>query len=440
MTPPARAVRERSLLAFHLRARRDPLGYVARCANEDGDLVVFALGPARMVFVSDPHLAEEVLVRRTREFVKAHTFESDLPWARKILGHGLLMSEGPEWLRQRRLMQPAFHREKVASYDGLVIALTDRCIASWRPGVALDVYAAMRRLVVEIMAAALFGAAADAAAMHDALHDLFDHRPASRGLLNLLPEWLPTPANVRTRAALGRLDRSVYELIAQRRRAPGGADLLSLLIEARDEDGGAFTDEQIRDEIMSTVVAGHDTLAATLAWTFDLLARRPDVEASLVGALARPAGAAEGPAAALDPLLDRVVREILRLFPPGRSVVRVTAAASELGGLPLPRGAFVVMSQWVLQRDGRYYERPDEFEADRWTDGLAQRLPRCAYFPFGAGPRLCLGAPFAERVLRVVLARALPRLRLALADPSRTVWDPATLRPRGGLWMVPGVR
>lgn len=433
--------RERQLLALLTTHRRDPLGHLLRCAREDGDLVVFRLGPMRVVVLNEPTLIQEILVKRNAEFRKGHFLQAkSVPWARAILGSGLLMSDGQTWLRQRRLMQPAFHRERAVAYGASMVECAEGMVERWEKGVQRDMYDDMRRLTLDVMARTIFGVVDHGDELYAALAGVFAHRHAG-GLSGLAPEWVPTPGNVRTRVALRRLDALIYGAIRERRERPAARpDLLSLLLEARDEDGSAMTDRQVRDEIMSTMVAGHDTLGSTLTWTLHALASRPmlaerlgrEVTFTLSG---RPPVSAD---IAQLPLLRNIAQEALRLYPPGKSIVRSVVTPCEIAGYPVPAGSYVVMSQWIVHRDPRYYERPEEFDADRWSGGLAERLPRFAFFPFGGGPRLCLGQAFAEQMLRLVLAVVSQRTRLALpADPRLAEWDPATLRPRRGLWLTP---
>ncbi|HEV8229041.1 MAG TPA: cytochrome P450 [Candidatus Limnocylindria bacterium] len=437
---------QRSMLEFLIAQRRDPLGFLVRCVRESGDLVVFGLGPLRLVVLSDPSLIQEVLVVRSREFRKAHVMQAEvLPWGRRILGEGLLMSEGDRWLRHRRLMQQAFHRRVIAEYGRIMARRTAELVASWEPAVARDVHAEMKRLTLDTMTEVIFGglAGAENADLGRALRDVFDFRTAG-ALTSAIPEWIPTPGNVRTGHGIRRLDSILYGLIAARRStALDRTDLLSILISSRDEDGAGMSDQGIRDEIMSTLVAGLDTLGATLTYSLHTLALRPSIADRLADEFRSAASGHNAPV--YDPsglrYLDQFAREVLRLFPPGKSVVRTTVDECELGGQRFPAGTFVVMSQWVVQRDPRYFERPEEFDPERWSDDLAGRLPRFAYFPFGGGPRLCLGFAFADLMLRLATGVIVSRVQLAAhPDAKRTAWDPAQLRPRRGMWLVPRPR
>lgn len=431
---------DRSLLDFFLAQRRDPLGFLVRAARESGDVVFFRLGAGGLLLLSDPEMIQDILVRRAREFHKAQGPQAKLmPWGRRILGSGLLISEGETWLRQRRMMQPAFHRERIAGYERVIRDRTVEMVDRW-DGSARDVHAALTALTLRVMAETIFGLAARAGDIEAALGELFGHRSPQR-VTFLMPEWVPTGANRRTAAALRKIDELVFAEIAARRRREGtaGTDLLSMLVAARDESGAPMSDRFVRDEVMSTLVAGHDTLSSTLTWLLWTVAQRPDIEERLVHEIADAGDRGRfgsGDLAETSFVAD-VTKEALRLFPPGKSIVRTTIAKSEVAGRTLDAGTYIVMSQWVVHRDPRFFADPDEFLPDRWTGGdLARRLPRFAYFPFGGGPRLCLGYAFAETMLRIVLGEVIGAAHLVLdPDPARREWDRATLRPKRGIWM-----
>ncbi len=418
--------------------RADILGFYMRCAREHGDIVSVRVLNRRVALVSHPDGIEEVLATKNRQFVKNFAQRMLVPW----LGNGLLLSEGDFWLRQRRLMQPAFHRERVAGYADTMVALTRRLLDSWRDGDTRDIHEEMTRLTLSIAARTLFDADIDdhASDISQALlllmHD-FNNR--FRSLL-AAPLWVPTPSNRRTRRGIVRLREVMDRIIAERRRSPGDrGDLLSILLQARDEegDGGRMTDDQLRDEVMTLLLAGHDTTANALSWTWYLLATHPAVAERLAAEVRtvlgdRPPTAADLPAL---PFTERVVWESLRLYPPvygfGREAVQDTAVM----GYRIPKDWNVIMCQWVVHRDPRFFPDPERFDPDRWADGLAQTLPRYAYFPFGGGPRLCIGNNFALLEAVLVLATLAQGYEFTV-DPERPVelLPAVTLRPRAGIW------
>ena len=427
------------LLGHLAELRRDWPGTLTRYAREYGDIVPLRLGPRTAVLLSHPDYVEDVLVTHNRVFTKSPTLRN----SRRLFGHGLLTSEGDFWRRQRRLSQPAFSRERLASYGELMIACTERTIGSWVPGQERDVHADMMRLTMEIVGRALFGADVGAAATEvgDALEvalERFNARVES--LLFLLPDTLPMPGNLAYLRAAGRLDRVVFGIIERRRgETEERGDLLSMLLRARDGDGSRMTDHQLRDEVMTLFLAGHETTAIALSWTWYLLATHPAVERKLLAEL-RAVLADRTPSVADLPRLkyaERVVTEVLRLYPPAWSISREALQPCEIGGYRLAKGHVAMLSQWVVHRDPRFFDRPDDFDPDRWAAEGAAR-PRYAYFPFGGGPRLCIGAGFAMMEAVLVLATILQRFRLALVPGQDfTPWATVTLRPRHGVRVIP---
>jgi cytochrome P450 len=433
---------DRSLLDVFLAQRHDPLGFLLRAARESGDVVFFRLGSGGLLLLSDPELIQEVLVKRAREFHKAQAPQSKLmPWGRRILGSGLLISEGETWLRQRRMMQPAFHRERITAYEQVIRDRTAEMVAGWG-GEARDMHEALTALTLRVMAETMFGVTARVERIQDSLKGLFEDR-SPRRLSFLFPEWVPTRANRRTGSALRTIDELLFAEIAARRGrsdADGGTDLLSMLLAARDESGTSMSDQFVRDEVMSTLVAGHDTLSSTLTWLLWMVAQRPDIEQKLAVEIsgASDRGRFGSRDLAEDSFVANVTKEALRLFPPGKSIVRTTIGKCEVAGRTLDEGTYIVMSQWVVHRDPRFFDDPETFLPDRWAGGaLTRRLPRFAYFPFGGGPRLCLGYAFAETMLRIVLAEVIGTVHLTLhPDDARSEWERATLRPKRGVWMT----
>ncbi|HWP28608.1 MAG TPA: cytochrome P450, partial [Chloroflexota bacterium] len=342
------------------------------------------------------------------------------------------------------LIQPAFHRQQLAAYSEIMVACTEQLLATWRDGEVRDIHQEMMRLTLQIVARALFGAdvADEAAVVDEALRvalERFGTRLSS--LAFLLPDTLPTPDNWGFLRAARRLDAIVYRIIAARRASGADrGDLLSILLRARDEaDGGGMTDRQLHDEVMTLLLAGHETTAIALSWTWYLLSQHPAVEARLLAELQAVLGGRAPTAEDLPrlPYTEWVLWEALRLYPPAWALAREAVQDCEIGGYPVPAGTIVVMSQWLLHRDPRYFDAPERFLPERWADGLAKRLPRYAYFPFGGGPRLCIGAGFASLEAALVLATVLPRFRLTLV-PGHPIalWPSVTLRPRYGIRMV----
>jgi cytochrome P450 len=411
--------------------RRDPLALYGRCAHEFGDFSTMRFGIRRVYLINHPDLVESVLVTNARNFIKHYGLKMN----RLLLGDGLLTNEGDSWLRQRRLIQPLFHRDRLAGYGTVMVELAERLAASWRDGETRNLHTDMTRLTLEIIARALFGTgltdkAREIKEVLEMVGRSFNRRLAS---FFVLPESVPTPANLHMRRAVRRLDEILYDLIGKRREAGGQNDLLSILLHARHEDGGRMTDRQLRDEAMTLFLAGHDTTALTLSWGWYLLAQNPDVydalQAEVCGVLAgRSPTPADLPRL---PYTERVVLEIMRLYPAAYMLGRQAVAACELGGYRLPAKATILMSQWLLHRDARWFDEPERFHPDRWADGLAKRLPKFAYFPFGGGPRQCIGNSFALMEAALVLATLVQRCRFRLVPGP-------PIRPTPGLTLKPG--
>ena len=437
---PTSIIPGRIALAF----ARDRIAFLEDVARRYGDVVFFNVGPASFALLNHPDCVRDVLVTRHRLFHKGLGLER----ARMLLGDGLLTSEDARHLRQRRLMQPAFHRERIAHYGGTMVRCAERRQQEWREGATFDVAAEMAAVTLSIAGFTLF----DADVERDA-RDIGDALNAALGSFNLavLPfgdrlSQLPIPPARRFRAARARLDSLIYQLIADRRTAGiDGRDLLSMLIAARDDDGDGtgMTDEQIRDEVVTLILAGHETTANALTWTWHLLAAHPDVEARLHAEVDAVCGdrlptTADVPSL---PLTRAVFAESLRLYPPAYLVGRRALTAYDVPGTSyvLPERTVVLVSQYLLHRDTRFWDEAERFLPDRWlgADNAGGARHRYAYFPFGAGPRICIGEQFAWMEGVLVLATLARRWRFERHAHGVVRLQPiVTLRPRGGLRMV----
>jgi cytochrome P450 len=423
---------------------RDALGLLTRCTRDYGDLVRIRLGLTPAIVVGHPELVEEVLVTRNHDYRKS-------PSTRRLgtlLGNGLLLSEGDAWLRQRRLMQPAFHRERLARMaEGMVATVAD-ATRGWQNGEMRAINHDMIEITLRIVTQALFGAEVgnDLARIRRTSPALTDHfRSRLFTLLILLPDTVPTPGNIRYLAARRDLDALVHRIVAER-RATGepGDDLLGMLLSARDEAGRALDDRQVRDEVMTLLLAGHDTTGLALTWAWVLLARHPEVEAHLHAEIDSVL-VDRAPTMAEVPRLkyaDNVMTETLRLYPTAWAIGREAVRDTRIGGQHVARGTTVLIVPWVIHRDPRFFEAPDEFRPERWSDGQAERLPRYAYVPFGGGQRVCIGSSFAQLESLLVLTSIARRFRLSLVDASQPVepWPVVTLRTREDVSMRLEVR
>ena len=412
----------------------NPLEYFTKVAREYGDVAGLRVLNFKTVFINHPSLIEEVLVTNARKYSKGRVLRAN----RHVFGEGLLTSEGDFWLRQRRLAQPAFHRARVASYAATMVDYTERMVQGWRGGEERDAHQEMMRLTLEIVAKTLFDADVDRDAQEvgKSLELLLEIGANFRRTI-FVPHWLPTPTNLRVRREVKQIEKILYRIIAERRSSGRDAgDLLSMLLSAQDEDGSRMTDRQLRDEAITLFLAGHETTASTLSWTWWLLARHPAVEAKLHAELDAVLG---DRAPTLDDLpklryTGHLITESLRLYPAAWGMARLVVEDHEIAGYAVTKGMGVAMAQWVVHRDPRWYDAPEEFRPERWEDDLLKRLPRFAYFPFGGGPRQCIGNAFALMEAALILATIARKFRLLLVANHPVVpLASITLRPRHGV-------
>jgi cytochrome P450 len=414
---------------------RDPLSYMPNLVKEYGDIVTMRYYNFRVYFVSHPDYIEQVLVNDNRKYIKGRILRKN----KQLFGNGLLTSEGDFWLRQRRLAQPAFHRARIATYADTMVRYASRLAAEWSNGDERDIHAEMMRLTLAIVAKTLFDADVDheAKRVGHALEAIMHFNSDFRKLI-LTPTWLPTPRKIRATFATAKLNRIIYRFIEERRQSANeNGDLLSMLLAARDDDGSRMTDRQLRDEAITIFLAGHETTANALSWTWMLLAQNPTVEAKLHAELD---SVLRGHAPSLDdvpnlPYTGHVITESMRLFPPAWGMARIAIEDTEIAGYPIPKGCGVSLAQWVVHRDPRWFDAPMEFRPERWEGDLLKRLPRFAYFPFGGGPRQCIGNNFAVMEAVLLLATIAQKFRIQLV-PGKAIVPAAsiTLRPKTGIW------
>jgi cytochrome P450 len=414
--------------------RRDRLGLHRQCA-ELGELVRVPMLHRTVWCVTSPELVHALLVEQEAAFVKAPGLNV---YGRFLLGNGLLTSEREVNRARRRQLAPAFTPRRIAGYAAPMAALAERAAARLRPGQGVDVAEEMMRLTLAIVGKVLFDAdiEGEAAVVGEALTEAMEFMIDSLTLP--LPLAWPLPRNRRVRTAAARLDDIVYRIIAERRASPGDrGDVLSTLLEAQDDAGAGLTDRDVRDEIMTLMLAGHETTANALAWTWYLLAQHPEVydrvQAEADAALAgRTPGAADLPRL---PYTLAVLEEAMRLYPPAYAIARQAERDVTAGGATIRAGEIVLVSIRQLHRRGDLWPEPLAFRPERFTDDAARRArPRYAYMPFGAGPRVCIGNHFALTEAQLVLATFAQRWRLRLAQRPDVVEEPlVTLRPRGGI-------
>ncbi|HEU4559218.1 MAG TPA: cytochrome P450 [Longimicrobium sp.] len=428
---PGRGLPLRAFAAF----RRDPLAFLERVHREHGDVSRWRFGPRRVYMLAHPELVREVMVTHHKNFIKSKALQR----ARVILGEGLLTSEGEHHLRQRRLAQPAFHRERIAALGETMVRYATETADGWRAGVEMDLPREMNRLTLAIAGKTLFGADVQAEADeigHALTHALQSFKRLSNPLAPIL-DRLPLPSTLRVKRAGQRLNQTIYRIIAQRRASgEDRGDLLSMLLAARDEegDGGGMTNLQLRDEALTIFLAGHETTANALSWTWHLLALNPDAEARLHAELAAVL-AGRAPTADDVPRLPytrAVFAEAMRLYPPAWAIGREPLEEFEAGGYRIRAGTVVLLSPWIVHRDPRWWTDPERFDPDRWSPEREAEQPRFAYFPFGGGPRKCIGEGFAWTEGILVLATLAQRWTLRHAPGAEVGRQPLiTLRPTG---------
>ena len=426
------------LLTGNLREYlQDRIGFLTTCARWYGDMVPLRFPFEKGFLLSNPDCIEYVLVTNSRNFIKPRLLRE--PFIRRLFGDGLLTSEGNHWLRERRLAQPAFHRESINTYGEVVVACAERKLAAWREGEIRDVHRGMLRLTLDIVAGTLFGADVEEEAdrVSIALAGVFERLTSAGKLSWIVDNYLPTRGHRRFQRSVDQLERIIYDIISQRRRScEDSGDLLSLLLRAQDEDGGSMSDRQLRDEVMTLFLAGHETTALALTWTWYLLAQHPEEEGKLHEEL-RTLLRGQAPTTADLPRLrytEMIIEESMRLYPPawgvGREAIRDCDHRVRAGNQ-------LYLFQWIMHRDERYFESPESFKPGRWADGFERRLPKFAYFLFGGGPRVCIGNSFAMMEAALLLAVIAQRFHIQLVSGQSVALLPSvTLRPRSGIKVV----
>lgn len=427
--------RFRSRVPFGLLATfaRNLLDGVACLDEVGGDLVMArAAGLPPVFLVRHPDVLRELLIDRDHDFTKAR----GLRLARQILGDGLLTSEPPDHTRRRRLVLPAFHHGRLVGYGETMVALANAEASGWTDEAPFDVATAMSRLALAIAGRTLFGAdvLSDADRVSTAVHDAMGAFDGAQFPFADKLTWLPLPANRRSRRARAVLDEVVYRVVAEHRASGTTDDLLGILLEARDEETGeALTDLELRDEAMTLLLAGHETTATALAWTWLLLAQHPGVEARLHAEVDGVDGDLSLGSLADLPYTRAVFAESMRLYPPAWAVGREAARDTSLGGHPVPRRSTVLFAPIHLHRDARFWDAPDAFRPERHLG--ASHRHKFAYVPFSVGRRGCIGERFAWAEGVLVLATIARRWRLEQAGSPPRPHGSVTLRPDGPLWM-----
>jgi len=415
---------------------RDTFGFIERC-RDFGDVVSMRFLYLTAYFLYHPNDIEYVISTNAKNFIKSRNQRS--PLFRRLVGNGLLTSEGEVWKRQRRLAQPAFHRNRINAYAETMADYARRMISTWRAGEVRDIHRDMMRLTLEIVVKTLFNAdvSADADKVGRVLSRIVTPFAGQATIKWIMDNRLPTITHRRFNRDAREIDTIVYRIIEERRRrGRDEGDLLSMLLKAHDEDGSHMKDEQLRDEVMTIFLAGHETTALTLTWAWYLLAQNPETEKKFHAELAEVLAGRLPTMEDLSRLqyTEMIAKESMRLYPPAYALGREAVKECAIGGFRVPAGAQVFMFQWVTQRDPRFFPEPEKFYPERWTEDFTNSLPKYAYFPFGGGPRACIGNYFAMMEVVLLLATIGQRFRFSLlADHPVNLMPAMSLRPADGI-------
>jgi cytochrome P450 len=424
---------------FPSRFPFDPLEFGLNIVREFGDIAHYQVGPLHVYQLVHPDFARQILVEEPEKYYKARLIKQAFaPFA----GQGLLTSDGALWKQQRRLMQPAFHHGQLTSYGAVMVRRALSMLDSFGHDSVIEVQEEMSRLTLAIVVETLFGAdvtreAKELGGLMIAVLDAANDRINS---VLRMPSWVPTPRNLREKRALARLDELFDTFIAAHRAArEKPADLLSVLLAATDEDSGIrMSDRQLRDEMMTLFLAGHETTAMALTWALFALSQHPDVEARLVEEVSRVLQGRAPTVADLAqlPYTEMVIRETMRLYPPAPGFAREPIEDVRIGGYVVPRGSLISVNTYALHRDPRFFDDPGRFDPERFAGGWEERIPRYAFLPFGGGPRVCIGNGFAMMEARLILATVVQRRRLSLEPGQEIVpMQLVTVRPKHGIRM-----
>ena len=422
----------------------DSLSYIVTNAEKFGEFYGVYLGDTVTYVVSSPKLAHEILVERASEFHKAELLRKAIG---PVIGNGLLTSEDDFWKRQRKLAQPAFHFQRIEKYGETMVQQTLALMQRWQPGETRDVAHDMMTLTLGIVTKTLFNVDVSDQAERIGLlmHTVLEAANDSINSYNPVWERMFKTRQRRTEAATAELFKIIDEIIVEHRKHDADTgDLLSMLLAARDEDsspgftGASMSERQLRDEVMTLFIAGHETTANALAWMLYLVSQHPDVEARLMREIATLKGK---PPTMQDlpqlPYSERVLKEVMRLYPPAGGATREPIHDIELGGFHMPKGSSIAISTYTMHRNPKYFAEPLTFDPERFSPENEAKIPKYAYLPFGGGPRVCIGNAFAMMEARLVAITVLQRFKLSLAPNQQVRAEQLfTIRPRGGLKMV----
>lgn len=431
----------RFLLGSLVEVSRDWLGFYKSCADEYGDIVRIHLAHVPVYLVVHPRDIETVLVTNAGNFTKSADYRA----LARVLGQGLLTSEGDFWKRQRSLIQPAFHRQNILSYAAVMTQAASHMLDSWEEGGERNVHEDLMRVTLEIVARCLFGAEVSDAAerVGKAMEVVTEKFINNASLAVMFPFDIPVLFAPREWRAIRELNEIIGGVIRQRRSSgQPREDLLDMLLRVRDADGNPMSGEQLRDEVMTLFLAGHETTAIALSWACYLIAQNPRVERKLAEELREVLGDRVPTPEDLPRLryTEMVLKETMRLYPAVWGIGRKAVKECELGGYRVPAGSNIFILQWRTQRDPRFFPDPERFDPERWRDDPVRsgKVPRFAYFPFGGGPRACVGAAFAMMEATLLLATIQQKYHLEVVpEHPIEIFASVTLRPKHGIRVIP---
>lgn len=415
---------------------QDPLGFMTRCAREFGEIVSLRFEGQLHCLLTNPDHITEVLKDRLL-FIKG----KDTRALRGIMGNGLVVSEGDFWQRQRRLIQPVFHQQRISNYGAVMVNYTQQMLQTWHEGKVLDVHDEMMRLTLNIVMKTIFNQDITGGEASHVAHALEEAMSWFAAQTTGGGEETSSEMDRRFQDAVTLLDETVYAMINHRRTSGSeGEDLLGMLMQVQDaDDGSRMNDKQLRDEAATMILAGHETTANTLTWTWMLLANHPKVRGELTKELKMVLNGRTPTITDLPqlPYTEMVIKEVMRFYPTVTDLNREATQDCEVGGYSIPKGTTLIASQWVMHRNSRYFTAPDVFDPERWAGDLEKQLPRGVYFPFGDGPRVCVGRSFAKMELVLLLATIAQEFQLELVPDQTIELQPSiTLRPKHGIQVV----
>lgn len=420
--------------------QQDTLGFVLQAAAHYGDLVRYPIGFWPVYLLNHPDHIQHVFLNNWQNYGR-DTFQFNK--FSMVTGKGLLTTDGDLWLERRRLVQPSFHRHKLASMAERMVQAIGRMVNRWRPTAAqngsIDIDPEMLKLALDIVGQALFSLdlSAEAGDMSQEMLEMMEYVVYRSQNLLALPEFIPTKRNRRFTTSLHKFNQWVHGLIQQRRSTHSGHDdLLDLLVQSRYKDGTPLSDDEIRDECFTLLIAGYETVASGMTWILYLLAQRPELRAQLRQEVQKVTA---GTAPTFDhlaqfDLLTRTVNESFRLYPPSWLITRQALQADTIGGYDIPAGALLVVCPYAIHRHEAFWPEPEQFDPNRFTAAAEQTRHKFAYIPFGGGPHLCIGRPFALMEAQLTLATILLNYDFTLAVTPPIGHKPqVTIRPEGGV-------